>query len=511
MKLALAEEMRQFDLKAQTEYKLSGDLLMERAALAAAHALDECISENNRCKVYICCGKGNNGGDGFALARILKGRGVNVTAVLLYPREEHSGLALTNLERAERFGVPMISWSDQAIADLAKADWIVDALLGTGTKGAPRGVIRTAIENINELSRPVLALDLPSGIDADTGAVPGAAIRAACTVTFGLGKPGLFIYPGAEFAGRVITDSIGFPPELLEDPALTIAALTEKEARALIPRRGPTAHKGTTGHVLVVGGSPGMTGAPALAALGALRSGCGLVTVGLRESLPFIGKPLEVMNLSWNEAMKRDKAYQAIVFGPGMSTANDGLEFLNKIMESVETPLVIDADGLNILADNLHLLSRRRQPIVLTPHPGEMARLTGLSTAEVQYDRIGIARKYSQEWQVTVILKGARTITALPDGRIYLNLTGNSAMATAGMGDLLAGMVGGLIAQGTAPEVAAILGPYLHGLAGDAVRIKKGPAGIIASDLLDEIPAVLKRVLTDEQTCTDDSPTMGRN
>jgi NAD(P)H-hydrate epimerase len=242
-----------------------------------------------------------------------------------------------------------------------------------------------------------------------------------------------------------------------------------------------------------------MTGAPAIAALGAFRSGCGLVTVGLRKSLPFIEKPLEVMTLSWDEVLEQDIRYKAIVFGPGLSTAPDGLEFLVQLIGRTEAPLVIDADGLNLLADNPDLLGKFNQPIVLTPHPGEMARLTGCAVSQIQQDRIGIARQYACEWRVTVVLKGARTVIALPDGRVFINLTGNPAMATAGMGDLLAGMIGGLIAQGVTVESAAVLGPYLHGLAGDAVCSKKGPAGIIASDLLDEIPGILKKVLTNEQ------------
>lgn len=492
MRLALALQMRQLDDRAQSEWQLSGDLLMERAALAAAREMKR-IVKGKLSKVIICCGKGNNGGDGLALARILQADGSNITAVLLYPREEYRGLAALNLERAEKFGVRVASWSENTASELKDADVIVDAILGTGTFGAPREPLPRVIEAINRANRPVLALDIPSGIDADTGNVPGTAVKAHMTVTFGLAKPGLYIYPGAEYAGEVVIDHIGFPEALIEDEQLFIHCLTVADVQKMLPRREPTAHKGTNGHLLVIGGAPGMYGAPALAALGALRTGSGLVTVAVDDLARFVDKPRETMAVELEDALQRLDDYRAVVVGPGLG-AESGLEVMKAVVASANRPLVIDADGLNALAQNMELMKEIRVPAVLTPHPGEMARLTGLETRAIQKDRLNVARSYAEKWQKIVVLKGARTVIALPDGRIYLNLTGNSGMATAGMGDVLAGMIGSLMAQGLPAETAAVLGPYLHGLAGDLAAGQRGPVGIVAGDVISGIPEVYKKV-----------------
>lgn len=496
MRLALALQMRQLDERAQTEWQLSGDLLMERAALAAAREIKRLIGEK-RSKIIICCGKGNNGGDGLALARILMAEGLDITAVLLYPRAEYRGLAALNLERAEKYGVRLTGWGENTGSELKDADVIVDAILGTGTSGAPREPLPQVITAINRAKRPVVALDIPSGIDTDTGGVLGEAVRANLTVTFGVAKPGLFNYPGAEYAGEVVIDTIGFPEALINDEQLFIHSLTAADVQKMLPRREPAAHKGTTGHLLVIGGTPGMYGAPALAALGALRTGCGLVTVAVDDLRQFSDKPREAMAVGLEDALRRLDNYRSVVIGPGLGVKS-GLDVMERVIASVNRPLVIDADGLNILAQNMKLMESIGTPAVLTPHPGEMARLTGLETTAIQKDRLGVARFYAKKWQTIVVLKGARTVTALPDGQVYLNLTGNSGMATAGMGDVLAGMIGSLMAQGFPVETAAILGPHLHGLAGDLAASKLGPVGIVAGDVVSVIPEVYKRVWTDE-------------
>lgn len=498
MKLAFAEQMRALDNKAQTEFGLPGDLLMERAAWAGVQAVRAVLGSMAGKRVTVCCGKGNNGGDGLALARQLQAEGAEVAVLLAFPPQVHQGLARINLERAEKFGVPILTWNDEANTYLEWAELIVDALLGTGTRGAPQDPVQGLINAINNQVKPVVALDLPSGIDADTGAVSGVAVRATRTVSFGLAQPGLYSYPGATFAGEVVVDGIGFPRALLEDSALRVEALSDVLAKTMVPARTATAHKGTTGHLLVIGGALGMTGAPVLTALAALRSGCGLVTVGLREPGLLPEKPLEVMTVVWPEVLARPGRYKAMVFGPGLSTADDGRDLLWHLLRTAQCPLIIDADGLNLLGENPEFLAELAQPAVLTPHPGEMARLTGLSIEAIQQDRIGVATRYAGQWRATVVLKGARTIIAMPDGRIYINLTGNPGMATAGMGDALAGVIGGLTVQGMPAGDAAVLGAYLHGLAGDLVCHKQGPVGMMASDLLGELGAAFKKVLTVE-------------
>jgi NAD(P)H-hydrate epimerase len=342
-------------------------------------------------------------------------------------------------------------------------------------------------------------VDIPSGVATDTGRVEGAAIRAHTTVTFGLPKPGLLIYPGAEYTGKLVVASIGYPLDLLESPDLTVHWLTRTEIKSILPQRQVTAHKGSTGQVLLIGGTQGMTGAVALAGNSALRSGCGLVTIGHRPGLDFTEKPLEVMTIGWPELAKKDLHYRCVVVGPGLGLEPDGSLFMAELFDRLpDLPFIIDADGLNLLAADPGLREKLPCNTVFTPHPGEFSRLSGLSVAEIQEDRINISRRFSKDWGVVLILKGARTIIAAPDGRVYINSTGNPGMATAGMGDVLAGMVGGLVAQGLNVTMAAIAGTYLHGLAGDLAAESMGGAGIIASDLLPMIPRARKKVAGDE-------------
>lgn len=497
MKAASASEMREIDRKAQEEYGLSGDLLMERAALAALQAIEAGLGSLLAKKIRVFCGKGNNGGDGLALARLLAERQAEVSVVLAFEPEHYSGLAAQNLLRTQKFGVPVVQWEKGFPAQTEPADLLVDALLGTGSKGVPRGTLVEIIQMVNDCGAPVYALDLPSGIDADTGRVPGIAVRAAKTITFGLPQPGLLVYPGAEYTGELLVAAIGFPQALLQTERLKTNYLTADEVRQWMPQRPPTAHKGSSGHILVAGGSPGMTGAVALTVLGALRAGCGLVTAGLRDLGDWPEKPMEAMAVSWSEAILRLADYRCVVIGPGMTTAGDGEQLLLQLLQDSSRPLVIDADGLNILAQNREWIKQLSPMAVLTPHPGEMARLTGLSTGEVQADRLGVARRYAREWNAIVVLKGARTVIALPDKTCYINLTGNAAMATAGMGDVLAGVIGSLIGQGSAPSDAAVLGVYMHGRAGDLAALAHGPAGVLAGDVVACLPNVwreMKRV-----------------
>ena len=488
-------EMQAIDRMAQEKYGIPGATLMEQAALAILKALQDKFGDLAGKRIYICCGKGNNGGDGFALARLAREAGAEVTAVLLYRTEEYRGLAATNLDLARESQIKLCPWPDLSSQALAQADLIVDAILGTGSSGPPTGIVAEVIEALNLTGKPIVAVDLPSGINVDTGQVPGVAIRANLTVSFGLLKPGLITYPGTEFCGELVLDPIGFPVELLQNEALQTHYLTDFEAKALLPIRKATAHKGTTGHLGIIGGSPGLTGAVALAALGGLRIGCGLASVGLREGVSFPEKPLEVMVRSWAELKEQWPNFNCLVIGPGLSTAADGEAILFELIKQTNLPLVIDADALNMLATKRTWQAGRKAATVFTPHPGEMARLTGLSVAELQADRLGVARRFAKEWQVTVVLKGAGTVIATPDGQAYINLTGNPGMATAGMGDVLAGVIGGLIAQGSPVTEAAVLGTYIHGMAGDLVASRQGPVGMIASDLLRMIPLSIKKVL----------------
>jgi hydroxyethylthiazole kinase-like uncharacterized protein yjeF len=494
MKIATANEMREIDRLTQADYDIPADLLMEKAALAALEVMEQTEGDLTGKRVYLCCGRGNNGGDGLALARLLMDKQAQVTVILAAEPASYTGLAEVNLKRAQRFGVAIVTWKGYDKTGLEKADLVVDALLGTGSRGVPRETIARLIVAVNELKKPVFALDLPSGIGVDTGQVNGVAVKAMTTITFGLPQPGLLIYPGAEYAGKVVVASLGFPRPLLDSGDLNLNYLSRVEVRALLPRRKAAAHKGANGHLLIIGGSPGMTGAVGLAARGALRGGSGLVTIGLRDCV-CPEKPTEAILTGWEGLPDRLETYDGIVIGPGMSTAADGRELLIRLLENSRVPLLIDADGLNLLARETDQLKKCGVPLVLTPHPGEMARLTGLEIKEIQSDRLGIARHYAGQWGVVLVLKGARTIIALPDGTAYINLTGNAGMATAGTGDVLAGMAGALAVQGIPHGHAAVLGAYLHGLAGDLAAEDRGPAGMIAGDVADHIPEAYRRIL----------------
>jgi hydroxyethylthiazole kinase-like uncharacterized protein yjeF len=495
MKVARAQEMQEIDRLSQVEYRLSGDLLMERAALAVREVILRDYGSIVGWRIYIFCGKGNNGGDGLALARILEEQQAKVTVVLAYEPAVYSGLAAVNLQRAIKYGVRVIGWQQLDNQELNGAALLIDALLGTGAQGVPRENLVAMITKINDLHKPVYALDLPSGIDVNTGQVSQVAVHAVTTVTFGLPQPGLLCYPGAAYTGKLVVAPLGFPAQLLESERLTVNYLSQAELPEFLPCREPDAHKGSGGHLLVLGGAPGMTGALALTARGALRSGTGLVTAGLRDPWGWTEKPAEVMTVAWPKAMAQLTDYASVVIGPGLSTVSDSTDLLWRLLAGCQAPLVIDADGLNLLATRTEWWGGLRQTVVLTPHPGEMARLTGLTVREIQADRLTVARHYAESWGAVVVLKGARTIIGLPDGVTYINLTGNSGMATAGMGDVLAGMIGGLLAQGLTPAQAAVGGTYLHGLAGDLAVQAKGPIGIVAGDLVEQIPVAYQTVL----------------
>lgn len=494
MKVATAAEMKLIDRLAQEDYLIPGAVLMERAALALRQVIRERFGLAGQ-KIYIFCGKGNNGGDGLALARLLTETSAEVTVVLAFERSQFSGLALQNLSSAAKFGLRIVDWQDISASELREADLIVDAMLGTGATGDPRGSLASIITLINESKKSVIAVDIPSGVNADTGHISDVVIKASVTVTFGIPKPGLLIYPGAEACGELIIDSIGFPPALLESDTLKINHLTVEMVRDFLPQRSPTAHKGSCGHVLVIGGAAGMTGAVALSSLGALRAGAGLVTAGIETENFFTEKPAEVMVVSWGRIIDLLDNAAVVVFGPGASTGEPSRELLKKLLARSKSPLVIDADGLNLLAAESIDLGKLDLPVILTPHPGEMSRLSGLPVTEIQENRIEVARRFAKELGVTLVLKGARSIIADNDGNIFINPTGNPGMATAGMGDALAGIIGGLLAQGMAPTEAAACGAYLHGLAGDLAVQRYGPTGIITTDLLSEYPAAFKKVL----------------
>ena len=512
MLVLTGQEMAALDATAQADYGLSGLVLMENAGREVAAAVRARYGPVAR--VGILCGPGNNGGDGFVAGRHLFLQGQQVVFWLAVDEEDYRGDALANLKIARALDLKIEraprGEREQAalLASLQRCAVIVDALFGTGFRGVPRPEAAALIRLVNASGRPVVAVDIPSGVEADTGAVHGEAIRAAITVTFALPKLGCLLYPGAGHCGALSVVPISLPV----GPAAEIRRhLTEPaEVLAWLPHRPRDAHKGRNGHVVVIGGSPGLAGAPFLTALGALRIGAGLATVLLPAGLPPVDKPAEVMTGALPaagdggfapEAAAAVSPYLAgadvVAVGPGLGRSHGAWELLAAVIAAWEGPLVLDADALNLLAVHREAAAAVHGPWVLTPHPGEMARLTGLSIAEVQADRVGLAKRQADAWQATVVLKGVPTVTAWPTGRVWLNPTGDPAMATGGMGDVLTGIIAGLIGQGVPPDEAAVAGAYLHGLAGETAAAARGGPGILAGEVAAALPMAVRKVKDD--------------
>ncbi len=514
MKVVTSDQMRQMEARAG-QAGVPTDTLMENAGLAVAQRVRHHLGHLAGAPVVVLVGPGNNGGDGLVVARHLHRWGARVLVYLCAPRRTPD----PKLELAQDQGVPVMEASDDTgltwlRKSLASAHMVVDAVLGTGRARPIQGTLRDALlalseEKARRRDLRVLALDLPTGLNADTGAVDPACPAADVTVTLGYPKVGLLLYPGADFTGALETVDIGIPAGLDRDIGLELMGL--EWARARLPRRPSSAHKGTFGRTLVVAGSRNFIGAVYLAATAATRVGAGLVTIATPASLqaPIAARAIEPTYLPLPEAEPGVPApdaaglvleglgdYSALLVGCGMGQAQATREFLSRLLFSGAAlpPAIIDADGLNFLSTSQApgWWERCSYRAIVTPHPGEMARLLGESTEAVQQDRIGKARGAAVRWNKVVVLKGAYTIVAFPDGRAMLSPFANAGLATAGTGDVLAGAMAGLLSQGLALEDAAALAVYIHGLAGERVRAELGDTGMVASDLLPVLPRVIR-------------------
>jgi len=512
MKVATAEIMRKLDRKSVEEFGIPGMVLMENAARGTVSAMFRHFPDLLQKRVGILAGRGNNGGDAFAVARYLLNRAIACQVYLLAAREEIKGDAATNLEILCRMGGEVIEIRnlDELEAQrgsMARSDLWVDGIFGTGLNAPVKGFFQEVIEWVNSSGRPVVSIDIPSGLDSDSGQVLGTCIQASLTVTFGLAKRGLLMQPGAKYCGELIVVDISLPRPLLESETFHDHLIEGAEFLPWFPPRDPNAHKGDYGHLLVLSGSPGKTGAAAMVCQAAIRVGTGLVTLGIPESLNPImeGKLTEPMTeplpetkeqtlglLTRGQINKLCDRKTALAIGPGLSLHPQTARMVQRIVSSTNIPAVIDADGLNALAGRVELIAKKRGGLILTPHPGEMARLQGATVQEIQQNRVRVARQFAREKGLVLVLKGARSIVASPEGDVFINPTGNPGMASGGMGDVLTGIVGGFLAQGLPPLEAAKLGVYLHGLVGDFVAHKTGERGIIAMDLIPEIPRVLR-------------------
>jgi len=511
MRIVTAEQMKELDRRASEEFGVPSIVLMENAGLRTFDVACRMLKDIGGNRLVIVCGRGNNGGDGFVVARHLHQIGVDTHALLVGPLEEVRGDARVNLEIAEKSGIPIENVTDIATARraLAHCDLVVDALFGTGIKGEITGLAGEIIDEINACGRPVVAVDLPSGLDADTGQICGRCVQADETVTFGLPKIGLAIYPGADYAGQVSVAEIGIPELALETAGINTFLTEDEDVGNRLPARPPDAHKGTFGHAAIIAGSVGMTGAAAMAGMAAVRIGAGLVTLGVPESLNDIleAKVTEVMTVPMPETQARSfsraavpKALEliercdAVAIGPGIGRNGETVAFVRELLPKIKVPMVIDADGLNAVAEDVSVLAKLKAPTIISPHPGEMARLVGTTVETVQSNRLKAARDAAERFGVVVVLKGAGTVTAAPDGEAWINTTGSVALATGGTGDVLTGAIVGLLAQGRRPLDAAICAVYIHGRAGEIAEEEIGSAGAAATDLLPLLPRVIREV-----------------
>ena len=515
MYLVTASEMQAMDRRTIDSFGIPGRVLMETAGRGATRFMLETFGDLKHRSVAVLAGSGNNGGDGYVMARHLSQRRIDVTVYLLADRQRVIGDAAANLALLAPLDIPIVDVPDDAAFkkfkhQLSRHDCYIDAILGTGLKSDVRGHLKTIITHINRLEKPVFAVDIPSGLNSDTGQVCGVCIQAQATATFGYAKTGQFTYPGARLCGRLTVVDIGIPLHIAAEVGPKQFLLTRPDIEAMVRPRLPEAHKGRTGHLLVVAGSAGKTGAAAMTAMSAMRAGAGLVTLGIAASLnpvvetqvteamtsPLPGQPGGWLGESALEPVQKLlDGKKCLALGPGLGQAPETGRLVRRLLAQTGLPVVVDADGLNHLAVESDLLNARQGPVVLTPHPGEMARLAATSVQAVQKDRVGCAREFATAHGVHVVLKGAGTVIAHPDGSVFVNPTGNAGMASGGMGDVLTGLVAGLICQDYTVEEACRLGVYLHGAAADSLQEKIGPVGYLAAEVMNQIPAEIAAIV----------------
>ncbi|HET7619062.1 MAG TPA: NAD(P)H-hydrate dehydratase [Vicinamibacterales bacterium] len=507
MRILNTQQMREADRQTIDGIGIPSIVLMENAGRQAVAAMEAAFDDLPASKVGVVCGRGSNGGDGFVVARTLAQRNIEATVFLLGSVAEVRGDARTNLEILGRVGVTVLEvtnaqeWELHS-TELAECELIVDAILGTGFHGPLSGLLETVVGDLNALGVPIVAIDLPTGLAADTPEIEGVAVEASMTVTLAAPKIPLVLPPADAYAGDLVIADIGIPAGVIDEldgPWLEL--LSRERMRELVPSRAADSHKGDFGRLLVIAGSLGRTGAAHLAALGALRSGAGLVTVATpRSCQPIIASMMpEYMTLPLEEtaagtldfsALDRLLEFEAdvIALGPGLGQDPSTAALVHGIVERAGVPIVLDADGLNAFAgEPERLAGRDGVDVIVTPHPGEMARLLGVPIEQVQGDRIAHAREFAAARRVHVVLKGHRTVIAGPDGRTFVNLTGNAGMATGGTGDLLTGMIAAWFAQLLDAEAACKLAVYLHGTAGDLADADEGDVALIATDVAERL------------------------
>lgn len=518
MKIATVSQMYEIDKITSEKYSISSLILMENAGIKSLECLHNLFPDLKSKKIAIFVGPGNNGGDGLVLARQLFNQKIPVEVFLMFNEEKAKGIARANLDIAKSLKIPFteISSLDKFYKQrekIAQFSLIIDAILGIGTKGTLVGLFAEIINHLNSLKKPIISLDIPSGINGDTGEVLGASIKANYTLTFGLPKVGMFLSPGINNIGKLIVVDIGFPQALLNNPEIKLNYIEEQEMSFLLPKRLKDDHKGRCGKVFLLAGSLGMTGAATLSSQATLLAGSGIVILGIPESLnPILEVKLtEVMTHPLPETpsvtfssngypiiMDLISKFQSMALGPGIGREKDTIKLIKNLVKNINIPLVIDADGIFALAEEPEILKETKSPVVITPHMGELAHFLKTKINNISNNRFSYAQKVATEYKVVVVLKGAHTVVADPTGDIFINSTGNPGMASSGVGDVLTGIIAGLLAQGLTILNASKLGVYLHGLAGDIAFEEKGELSLIASDLLNNLPRAIKYLISEK-------------
>ena len=519
LKILNASQSRSIDQRATRDYGIPGVVLMENAGLQVVHYLESEFEDLGERSILVLCGKGNNGGDGMVVAKHLHNRGHDIRVLLFGKKSDTKDEALVNLQILEKSGVELQEISDvrawhDFLPELGGFDLIVDALIGIGVQGGVRGFLEEVMRDVNNATAARISVDVPSGLSADTNEIPGICVNADATVTFGCPKiPHIFL-PAEEKVGEVYIADIGVPGEAVEAEGVRLNLMDPDDLAEYLPQRKVESHKGDYGHLLVVAGSKGKPGAARMVAEAAFRAGVGLVTVATPESVQPILAPqvMEMMTEPIPETREGTVSSKAIprvlkllegkgvlTLGPGLTTAAETQSFIRELVAETRLPLILDADGLNAFQGHAETLSGKDRPLILTPHPGEMGRLVGIRSEEIQKDRLAICQKFATEHQCFVVLKGHRTLIADPDGNVYVNPTGNPGMATAGSGDVLTGILSGFVSQGIPVLHAILLGVYLHGLSADLCAARRGELVMMARDIIGHLPEAIAGLLKGEE------------
>lgn len=504
MKVSHVNEMRDLDQRAITEYGISQEILMENAGQASYFTILKEFGVGNKSFV-VFSGAGNNGGDGLVVARKIHSAGGRVTVFILGDRSKFRGAAKRNLDIVDNFPVKTIDFKNiRAAKDAVRnCDAVIDAVFGTGLDREVRGKYRDVIHLINESRKTVFSIDIPSGINGDTGRVMGTAVKADYTTTFGLPKLGSLLYPGAELGGKLYVTHISFPPELYNSDHLKIATNDPLP----LPPRGRDTHKGSYGKVLFIAGAANYLGAPYFAAMSFLKAGGGLSFLAAPENVSaFIGnKGSEIVFIpqkitssgsisleNRHQLLKFSETADMVVIGPGLSLNDETRKLVRELSAGIKKPLLIDGDGITAVAEDPEVVKKRKAPTVLTPHPGEMARITKKEIADISKNKIDILQSSAQELNAVIVLKGAHSLIGCPDKRVYINLSGNPGMATAGSGDVLTGSIAAMRGLGFSINDSVRMGVFIHGFAGDLAAKEKGEDGLVAGDIMDFLPAAMR-------------------